>query len=462
MKQPSSTLPQSTPDRSPPHSAEAEEHVIACCLLDGSDTISRAVVAGVREESFYYPANRLLWEVLLAVYTKKFSVSLETLAEELKERRQIEAVGGFAYLMQVTGKIPTTAHAGYFIEKVLEKQYLRETIRCATGMVEKSYNYSGGGIAENMAESMRELTAIQNGVSYKDERGLKQASENTIKLVEAMSRGEKSTEQLIPWGFSDFDRVFHPITPGELVVIAARPSVGKTTLSDQIAIANAFQGNDVAIFSLEVTVDQKPRKFAQIMSGHSWRTLPMAHEQDRVEFLQKLKEVRDCTNLYCYYREQSIEGICARIRVLHQQKKLKLAIIDYLQLLHLPKNNSRNDAIGDATRALKLLALELGIPILLMSQLNRSSERENREPRLSDLRDSGNIEQDADRIIFIHRPPVDPITQMPQSITDGDRETYYQDVIQAKGRDVGTNRVGMYFKAACTTFTSISRNAAAN
>lgn len=453
-----SNFPSAPPDRSPPHSAEAEEHVIACCLLDGNDTITRCVMAGIREDAFYFPANRLLWEIMLDVFTKKSTVNLEMLAEELKTRRQLEAVGGFAYLMQVTGKIPTTAHAGYFIEKVMEKQALRNAIRAGTGIVEKAYQYSGGGMGEFIAPFVEELTGIQNGITRKDELSVQKAASNTIKLVESMMKGEKVVEETVSWGFADFDRIFYPMMGGEFIIIAARPSVGKTTLADQIALANAFRDkpNDVAIFSLEVTVEQKPRKFAQIMSGHSWRRLPKSHPKDQAEFLAALVEIQQNNHIHCYYKEQTVDGIIARIRVLHAQGKLKLAIVDYLQLLDISSaDNTRNDAIGEATRKFKLLALELSIPILMLCQLNRANERENREPRLSDLRDSGNIEQDADRVLFIYRPPVDPITNMKQDLTDESGDRFYQDVIQAKGRDVGTFRIGMYFKRSRTTFMPI-------
>ncbi len=454
-----SNMQKTPPDRSPPHSSEAEEHVIACALLDGSDTITRAVIEGVRPDSFYFPANKLLWEIVLDIFTSGKTVNLETLAEELKTRRQLEAVGGFAYLMQVTGKVPTTAHAGYFIEKVIEKKALRDAIRTGTLLVEKSYQFSGGNIGEYMAPFVEQMTSIQSGVAKKDETNLQGAADATIKQVEAMMKGEKPLEETVPWGFSDFDRIFYPMMGGEFIVLAARPSVGKTTLADQIALANTLRDkpNDVAMFSLEVTVDQKPRKFAQIMSGHSWRKLPKAHPKDQAEFLSALVKIKENKHLHCFYREQTVDGIIARIKVLHQQGKCKLAIIDYLQLLTINgADKNRNDAIGDATRRFKLLALDLNIPIIMLCQLNRANERENREPRLSDLRDSGNIEQDADRVLFIYRPSVDPLTNMKQDLTDESGDTFYQDVIQAKGRDVGTFRIGLYFKRSRTTFVSIA------
>lgn len=134
----------SAPDRTPPHSGEAEEHVIACCLLDGSDTFSRCVEAKISAESFYLPQNRVLFETMDDMRREDVELSVEKLAEELKARRQLEAVGGFPYLMQVTGKIPTTAHAGFFIEKVREKHLLREVIKAATSAVERAYAFTGG------------------------------------------------------------------------------------------------------------------------------------------------------------------------------------------------------------------------------------------------------------------------------------------------------------------------------
>src|SRR5258708_32903195 len=145
--------------RSPAHSLEGEEHVIACCLLDGSDTIARCLEARLTADSFYFPANRLLFQVIVELYQKSPPVTLEVLAEELKTRRQLEAVGGFAYLMQVTGKIPTTAHAGYFIDKVREKHLLRERIKSGTGAVEQCSRFTGG-LAEVVGKGEPDLFSL--------------------------------------------------------------------------------------------------------------------------------------------------------------------------------------------------------------------------------------------------------------------------------------------------------------
>lgn len=158
-RRPSKRLPAVAPDRSPPHSQEAEEHVLATILLDEGQTLQRAVIAGIAPESFYFPRNRLLYEICLDLHGRGQPVQLETLAEELKTRRQLEIVGGFAYLVQVTAKIPTTAHAGYFIEKVREKAVLREAIKVHTAAVEAAYGFTGG-LDEYLSEARFRLAAL--------------------------------------------------------------------------------------------------------------------------------------------------------------------------------------------------------------------------------------------------------------------------------------------------------------
>ncbi|HRG56273.1 MAG TPA: DnaB-like helicase N-terminal domain-containing protein, partial [Lacunisphaera sp.] len=215
----------SAPDRSPPHSAEAEEHVIACCLLDGNDTIARCLEARLAADSFYFPANRLLFEIIVELYQKGTAVMLETLAEELKTRRQLEAVGGFAYLMQVTGKIPTTAHAGYFIEKVREKHLLRELIKAATGAVEQAYSFTGGleEFVDKIEKDLFKVTQDRVSDSAQEiKESVKEANTVIAKLL--MKKGELTG---VTSGFKDLDAMTFGFQRQEMIVIAARPSMGK-------------------------------------------------------------------------------------------------------------------------------------------------------------------------------------------------------------------------------------------
>lgn len=204
-------LPAATPDRSPPHSAEAEEHVIACCLIDGEETIERCHSHRITPESFYFPANRLLFEVITDLHTSGKAVMLETLVEELKTRRQLEAVGGFAYLMQVTGKIPTTAHAGYFIDAVAEKHARRNLIKSATGIVEQAYAGTPIDDLQSQASKLADITIRA------------QSTSEILKLrrVKAAHPPKEPVCRLFLAG--------KPIaTPGNLTTLISRAKTGKT------------------------------------------------------------------------------------------------------------------------------------------------------------------------------------------------------------------------------------------
>ena len=254
------TLPSARPDRSPPYSTEAEEHVIACCLLDGSDTVARCLEARLAGDCFYVPANRLLFEVIIELYQKSTPVTLEVLAEELKTRRQLEAVGGFAYLMQVTNKIPTTAHAGYFIEKVREKHLLRELIKVATGAVEQAYSFSGGleEFVDKVEQDLFKVTQDRVSDSAQElKESIKEANTVIAKLL--MKKGELTG---VTSGFKDLDAMTFGFQRQEMIIIAARPSMGKTSFALNIAEAAALpkpgKGDPVPtlIFSLEMSSSQ--------------------------------------------------------------------------------------------------------------------------------------------------------------------------------------------------------------
>lgn len=405
-------LPSAAPDRSPPQSAEAEEHVIACCLLDGSDTIARCLEARVTADCFYSPANRLLFQIIVELYQKSPPVTLEVLAEELKTRRQLEAIGGFQYLMQVTGKIPTTAHAGYFIEKVREKHLLRELIKTATGAVEQAYSFTGG-LGEFVDKVEQELFAVtQDRVSdsakeIKD--SIKEANAVIAKML--MKKGELTG---VTSGFKDLDAMTFGFQRQEMIVIAARPSMGKTSFALNIAEAAAMPkpGREpvpTLIFSLEMSSSQLALRMLCARSRVNLKLLRdglVSRDGHEVNALGKTAEefkkapilIDDSSNL-------TIMEIRAKARRIYARKKLGMIIVDYLQLVSGSDPRApREQQVAEVSRGLKALAKELDLPVLVLSQLNRSSEKENRTPRLSDLRESGSIEQDADIVIMLSRP----------------------------------------------------------
>ncbi|MDI1250118.1 MAG: replicative DNA helicase [Lacunisphaera sp.] len=409
---PEPTLPVSAPDRSPPHSAESEEHVIACCLLDGSDTIARCLEARLAADSFYFPANRLLFEIITELYQKGAAVTLEVLAEELKTRRQIEAVGGFAYLMQVTGKIPTTAHAGYFIEKVREKHLLRELIRAATGAVEQAYSFTGGleEFVDKVEQDLFKVTQDRVSDSAQEiKESIKEANTVIAKLL--MKKGELTG---VTSGFKDLDAMTFGFQRQEMIVIAARPSMGKTSFALNIAEAAALPkaGKDpvpTLIFSLEMSSSQLALRMLCSRSRVNMKLLRdglVGRDGREINALgQAAEEFKKTPILIDDSSALTIMEMRAKARRIYARKKLGLIIVDYLQLLNGTDSRApREQQVAEVSRGLKAMAKELDLPVIVLSQLNRSSEKENRTPRLSDLRESGSIEQDADVVLMLSRP----------------------------------------------------------
>jgi replicative DNA helicase len=405
------TLPASVPDRSPPHSAEAEEHVIACCLLDGSDTIARCLEARVAAEAFYLPQNRLLFEVILELYQKTPPVSLEMLAEELKSRRQLEAVGGFPYLMQVTGKIPTTAHAGYFIEKVREKHLLRELIKAATGAVEQAYSFTGGleEFVDKVEQDLFKVTQDRVSDSAQEIKdAVKEANTVIAKLL--MKKGELTG---VSSGFKDLDAMTFGFQRQEMIIIAARPSMGKTSFALNIAEAAAMpkkgDPTPVLVFSLEMSSSQLALRMLCARSRVNMKLLRdglVGRDGREVNALgQAAEEFKRAPILIDDSSNLTIMELRAKARRIYARKKLGMVIVDYLQLISgTDPRAPREQQVAEVSRGLKAMAKELDLPVLVLSQLNRSSEKENRTPRLSDLRESGSIEQDADVVLMLSRP----------------------------------------------------------
>ena len=221
--------------RNPPFSAEAEEYLLSCCLLDGSDTIAKCLEKRISPASFHVPANRIIYEKLLELYQKAPPVAIEVLAEELKTARLLDEIGGFAYLMQVSGRIPTTAQADYFIEKVRELHLLRELIKVSTSAVEQCYSYQGG-LEEFIDKLEQEIFAVTQDRITDGAQQIKAATHEAMNVITKMmmKKGELTG---VTSGFKDLDQYTFGFQRQEMIVLAARPSMGKTSLALNFAEA---------------------------------------------------------------------------------------------------------------------------------------------------------------------------------------------------------------------------------
>lgn len=400
-------------ERTMPFSEEAENHVLACCLLDGSDTITRCIENHLCVASFYQPANKVAFDVILDLYQKGQPVTIEVLVEELTGRRLLEAAGGVSRLMQLTGNIPTTAHAGYFIAKVRENSLLRELIKVATGVVDQCYGFTDGleEFVDKAEQDIFKVTQDRVTESAQEIReSVKEANTVISKLL--LKKGELTG---VTSGFKDLDAMTFGFQRQEMIVIAARPSMGKTSFALNIAEAAAMprQGRGAAVpvlvFSLEMSASQLALRMICSRSRVNLKLLRdglVSRDGREVSELGRVTEdfkqapilIDDSSNL-------TVMEMRAKARRIYARRKLGLILVDYLQLVSGTDIKApREQQVAEVSRGLKAMAKELDLPVIVLSQLNRSSEKENRTPRLSDLRESGSIEQDADVVIMLSRP----------------------------------------------------------
>ncbi len=397
--------------RTPPHSIEAEEYLLSCCLLDGSDSIARCLEAKLPGAAFYSSANRLIYEKLCELYQKNPPVDIAVLAEELKTSRQLESIGGFAYLTQISGRIPTTAQAQYFIEKVRELYLLRELIKVATGAVENCYSYQGG-LEEFIDKVEQDIFRVTQDRVSDAAKPMRESAHEAVNVINKMmmKKGELTG---VPSGFKDLDSLTWGFQRAEMIVLAARPSMGKTSFALNIAESAAMpkKGEGVAtlIFSLEMSAAQLALRMlcsrARINMKLLREGLLSKSGNEQAELIKAADEFSKSPLFIDDSSHLSIMELRAKARRVHARHKLGFIIVDYLQLLSpTDPRVPREQQVAEASRGLKALAKELNLPVLVLSQLNRASEKENRAPRLADLRESGSIEQDADVVLMLARP----------------------------------------------------------
>jgi replicative DNA helicase len=447
-----------------PHSLEAEEYLLSCCFIDGAETMGRCLAERLTPEAFHFPANRAIFARLVAMHAAGLPLDLDVLAQELTTAGTLAEVGGYPYLMQVSSKIPTTAQSGYFIERVSNLHLLRRMIQTAGGICERAFNPG-----ENVDEFLEQATAAMLKLGHE------RVGENTDKpwpavVAEAAAHAERTIArtpeavgETLLWPWPSLTLAFKPLARGELAVIAARPSIGKSSFARALMEFHAGAGRNVLVESMEMTGQEIALASAAARSGIGFSGLADRHHADQAEFLVAVR-AQARPNLHVFTRDHSLAAIVARAKAIHAGSPLDLIVVDYLGLVadcQSSQRENKTDAIGRVTKALKRLAGELNCVVVLLAQLSRlSATDKNREPGLTDLRDSGNIEEDASRVVFLHRPSEDPLTKMEQTSSKDaeDRPRYFVNAIQGKGRNVGDGQVfSFYFQRATTRFSPAER-----
>jgi len=402
-----------------PHSVEAERHVLASILVDGvsAETISLCVSRGLSAAAFYDASNRLFYERMVELYEACGQVDIAVLAEELSKKGELERVGGLSGLSSLAMSIASTAQAAYFVERVAELHLLRELVRVADSARHKCLSLGEGSVAElvdQIEHDLFEVSQARIGGAAPTSFG---AHVEESMAVFAQMQARKYSVTGVRSGFRDLDALTYGFQPGEMVVLAARPSMGKTALALNFAEAAALPPSradlsavPTLIFSLEMSAQQLAQRMlcarARVNMHHLREGFIGRESAGQLALQSAAEELKKAPLFIDDSSQLSVMELRAKARRVHQKRPLGLIVVDYLQLMSPSDSHApREQQVAECSRGLKALAKELHAPVIVLSQLNRAAERDGRPARLSDLRESGAIEQDADLVLLLGRPP---------------------------------------------------------
>ena len=428
----------------PPHSIEAEQSVLGGLLLSGLSNDSSAwdtIADKVVETDFYRQDHRLIFRAIADLAEDNKPLDLITVSEWLKQRNELENAGGFVYLATMAKDTPSAANIKAYAEIVREKSILRQLISVGTGIADSAFNSQGRASKELLDEAEQKVFKIAEHGSKQGQvfKPLKKLLKVTLEHIEELSKINTNITG-VSTGYTDLDEMTSGLQKGDLVIVAGRPSMGKTTFSMNIAeYAAAHKKLPTAIFSMEMPAEQLTLRMLSSMGRvdqHRLRTGKLTDE-DWPRVATAVKIFSDVPMFIDDSPALSPTEVRARARrLMREHGQLGLIVLDYLQLMQTgAATENRATEISEISRSLKALAKELSVPVIALSQLNRSLEqRPNKRPVMSDLRESGAIEQDADIIIFIYRDEV----YNPESPDKGTAE-----IIIAKQRNgpIGTCRL---------------------
>ena len=389
----------------PPHDIEAEQAVIGSMLTDSEAVMS--AVEKLRADSFYREDNKLIFEAIVNLYNRSEPVDLVTVKDELSSMGNFEKIGGYEYLAILPDKVPTTANVQKYIDIVEEKATLRKLIRTANEIIELGYNPTED-VEDIMAGAEKKIFDIIQNKNQKSYTPIKDVLiESFTKLEELYNQKSKITG--VPTGFVDLDDKTAGLHGSDLILIAARPAMGKTAFALNIAANAAIRSNTpVAIFNLEMSKDQLVNRILCIEAMVDSNKI-MTGKLEEDDWSKLASVVGPISDSGIYIDDTpgiSIMEIRTKCRKLKMEKNIGLIVIDYIQLIQgsNKRQASREQEISEISRSLKILAKEINVPVIALSQLSRAVEqRPDHRPMLSDLRESGAIEQDADIVMFLYR-----------------------------------------------------------
>jgi replicative DNA helicase len=441
--------------RVPPQNLDTEKALLGSLLLNAEAMYEVADV--VRPDSFYAGQNRIVFDAMLSLHEKGRPIDLMTLSGRLKDLNQLTDVGGSAYLSELVASTPSPGSAKHYADVIQSKFILRSLI--STGWKIGELGYSEDREVEDILEEAEQaIFSVANAPSLRKFSLIKDELTEAWERLEHLQKHELAMRG-VPTGFPELDNRLSGFQKADLIILAARPSMGKTALALDIARRTAIKHNtSVGIFSLEMSAQQLTDRMLSAQSNvDSWK-LRTGKIKTEEEFARLQEGMASLSEAPIYIDDQpssTVLSMRSTARRLKLEKNLGLIIIDYLQLItpsHSRSDDNLVQQITEISRSLKAMARELDVPVLALSQLSRAVEQRGGRPRLSDLRDSGSIEQDADVVMFIHRE------DMMKSRSEKEQPTNIAEIMIEKHRNGPTGKVELRFDEDKTTFMSIDKS----
>lgn len=445
-------------ERVPPQNIEAEQAVLGAMLID-KEAIAKATEV-LSADDFYREAHRVIFSAMLELYNKNEAVDMVTVTEILKRDNKLEDIGGIAYITSLANVVLTAANVKYHAEIVAEKSVLRQLVRVSTEIAAMGYEANEDvGTLLDTAESR--ILEISNRKKKNDFTAINDILMDSVQSIESLLQNKGGLTGL-PAGFADLDKLTSGLHPSDFIILAARPSMGKTALALNIVQNVALRAHkviggeprSVAFFSLEMSKEQLVNRMLCAEAGIDSQRLRVGEMHD--EDWTHLWDACDKMSRAKIYIDDTA-GITAmdmrsRARRLKAEHGLDLIVVDYLQLMQGSgkRNNSgdRQQEVSEISRSLKALARELDVPVLALSQLSRSVEsRQVKRPMLSDLRESGSLEQDADIVAFLYR----------EDYYNPETENKHTELIIAKHRNGPVDTVNLFFQKQFTKFVGFTK-----
>ena len=433
-------------DRTPPQDLAAEQSVLGAMLMS-KDAIAN-VVEVLKGRDFYRPSHELIFDAILDLYGRGEPADPITVADELGKRGEIGRVGGHVYLADLLARISIAANASYYAEIVHNKAVLRRLVEASIKVAQLGYQ-GQGDVADIVDAAQQAVYEVADGKASEDYQPLSELIEPTIDEIEAIE-GRKGVMSGVPTGFADLDDLTNGLHPGQMIIIAARPAVGKSTLALDFARAAAIKSKLATVFfSLEMSRTEIVMRLLSAEAGVQLGSIRggKMNDEDWRRVVNKTPMISESPLYIDDSPNLTMMEIRAKARRLKQRHDLKMVIIDYMQLMSSGKKvESRQLEVSEFSRQIKLLAKELELPVIALSQLNRGPEqRSDKKPMLSDLRESGSLEQDADMVVLLHR----------EDVYDKENRPGEADLIVAKRRNGPTGTITTAFQGHYSRFVDM-------